>query len=249
MKFKLLRRRLSIGAPRMTIRTHIPWPVRAAAVVLMSVAAIALVWWVYEAGRRFSGLGVDYRAEAERLQKQVREITAERDRLLGASNAVESRFNIERTTKEQLAQQAKSLEIENARLKDDVAFFESVSGGLAAAAGVTIKRFQIEPDTVPDQMRYRILLVKGGKPGGDFTGDLQFVLALQRDGNTVMMTLPRTGVPGGRGPDAAPYRISFRLYKRIEGSFAIPPGSILKEAQVRVLENGAVRAQQVVVLN
>jgi hypothetical protein len=243
VKFKLLRRRLSISAPRMTIKTHIPWPLRALTATVVLSVSIALGWWAYEAGKRFAGIGPDLEAEAVQLRQQVQTLTRERDRLAEASNAVESRLNIERSTQEQLARQAKSLEIENASLKDDLAFFEGLSGGAAAASGLAIKRFQIEPDSVPHQMRYRILLVKGGKSGKDFSGDLQFVLTLQQAGRTVMMTLPR------QGDDTNGYRISFRFYKRVQGTFEIPSDAVLKQAQARILENGAVRAQQILMLS
>ena len=233
----------------MTIRTHIPWPLRAVAVIVMLSISIALGWWAYDTGRRFAGIGADYKAEAEQLRQQVRTLTRDRDRLVEASNAVESRLNIERSTQEQLAKEAKSLEIENASLKDDLAFFETLSGGAAAVSGISIKRFQVEPDSVPHQMRYRILLVKGGKPSKDFSGDLQFVITLQQRGRTVMMTLPQQLSSNEAGADANRYRISFRFYKRIEGTFALPPDAVLKQVQVRILEDGAVRAQQVLMLS
>jgi len=47
MRWKLWRRRLSVSAPRMIVRSHLPWPLRwaVAAVVLGFSAAIAL--WAF----------------------------------------------------------------------------------------------------------------------------------------------------------------------------------------------------------
>ena len=49
MRLKLLRRRLTISAPRVIVRSHLPWPVRwaAVAVVLGFSAAIALLAIIY----------------------------------------------------------------------------------------------------------------------------------------------------------------------------------------------------------
>lgn len=241
MKFKLLRRRLSISAPKMTIKTHIPWPLRAAAVVVLLGISIALGLWAYDAGKQFAGFGVDLKAEVARLHEQVQQLTAERDQLAATSSGIESRISIERATQEQLASQIKILEAENAKLKNDLAFFENLSGGAKVAEGVTVKRFEIEPDSTPNQFHYRILLVQGGKPGKDFSGDLQLILTLQQGGKAVMMTLPRAGT---EVTDANQYQVSFRFYKRLEGSFSIPADASLKQAQVRILERGTLRAQQ-----
>jgi len=42
MRLKLLRRRLSISAPRMIVRSHLPWPLRWAVVALMFGFSAAL---------------------------------------------------------------------------------------------------------------------------------------------------------------------------------------------------------------
>jgi len=243
MKFKLLRRRLSISAPRMTVHTHVPWPLRAAGAVLILVVSAALTMWVYDAGRQFAGLGVDHSAaEMAAMRTQLAEALAERDRLQALSNASESRFSIERSAQQELAGQVRSLEIENAKLQDDLAFFDNLSSR-GAATGIAIKRFDVEPDDEPNRMRYRILVTQGGKAARDFKGNLQLILSLQQGGKAVIINLPG----GASGPENKAFQVNFQRYQRIEGRFSVPNGAGLTQVQARILENGAVRAQQVVV--
>ena len=56
MRWKLLRRRLSVSAPRVIVRSHLPWPLRwaVAAVVLGFSGAIAL--WAFETGKELAGV-------------------------------------------------------------------------------------------------------------------------------------------------------------------------------------------------
>ena len=56
MRWKLLRRRLTISAPRMSVRSAMPWPLRAAgaAIVLGFCAAIGL--WAFELGKDLAGV-------------------------------------------------------------------------------------------------------------------------------------------------------------------------------------------------
>jgi acetyl-CoA acetyltransferase len=80
MRFKLLRRRLTISAPRMAIRSAMPWPVRwvLAAIVLGFCAAIAL--WAFEFGKGIAGLDSGAKEELARLREEVSRLRDERDR-------------------------------------------------------------------------------------------------------------------------------------------------------------------------
>ena len=68
MRFRLLRRRLTISAPRVAIRSALPWPLRwlALAVVLGFCAAVAL--WTFEWGQSIAGLGRVSHDEVLQLQ-------------------------------------------------------------------------------------------------------------------------------------------------------------------------------------
>jgi hypothetical protein len=39
--------------------------------------------------------------------------------------------------------------------------------------------------------------------------------------------------------EARDYRLNFKYFQRVEGTFKLTPGSVLKGMQVRVFENGA----------
>jgi hypothetical protein len=55
MRWKLLRRRLSVSAPRMIVRSHLPWPLRWAVVALMFGFSAALALWAFEFGKEIAG--------------------------------------------------------------------------------------------------------------------------------------------------------------------------------------------------
>ena len=97
MRLRLWRRRLTISAPRMAIRSALPWPVRwlAGGVVLGLSAALAL--WAFEFGRDIAGLDRHSRDELQALR-------AEKDKLLTAweqaqsiANTAENLLTTERT--------------------------------------------------------------------------------------------------------------------------------------------------------
>ena len=57
MKYRLFRRRMSISAPRMTVRTHVPWPVRIGVAVVVLAVVVLGGFWLYESGKSFAGFG------------------------------------------------------------------------------------------------------------------------------------------------------------------------------------------------
>ncbi len=92
MRWRLLRRRLSISAPRMTVRSHLPWPVRwaLAAVVLGFSGALAL--WAFEVGKGIAGLDHESREAAtalEQARQQLDDMRRERDRAQSIANTAD----------------------------------------------------------------------------------------------------------------------------------------------------------------
>ena len=238
----------------MTIRMHVPWPLRAAvlaAALILAVLAGAWAMWM-RGGVPDLPHSTARNEEIDSLRAENRTLAAERDSLLAASNTTDSRAVMERSTLQQLSTQIKALESENARLKEDIAFFDSItadrgaSGAAAAGASIAIRGLQVTPDTIPQQMRYRMLVTQGAKADRDFNGDLQLVLNLQQAGKAATINLPDSASAGGGGDPQ--FRIGFRYYKRLEGTFRIPTDASLKSLQAKILERGTLRAQQTTVV-
>jgi hypothetical protein len=60
------------------------------------------------------------------------------------------------------------------------------------------------------------------------------VVNLQQDNQKVVMTLPGEDDNEGKG-----FRLNFRFYQRIEGTFRVARGAAVKSMQVQVFENGS----------
>ena len=238
MNFKLWVRRLSVSSPTMKIKSNLPWPLRIvlAAVVLGLGGAIAM--WTYDLGRRFTGVDSGAtEAQLELYKEQITRIRSERDGFSTTVNAAESQLNIERAAKRQLATQVRTLETENIKLKEDLAFFESLLPADTGARGVSIRRLKAEI-IEPSQLKYRLLVMQGGKGARDFVGDLQLAVTVLQDGKNVIMLFPEAN-----STDAAKFKLGFRHYQRIEGVVTLPEGVAIKTVQARILDNGQIRAQ------
>src|SRR5438128_12680812 len=124
MRWKLLRRRLSISAPRMIVRSHLPWPLRWALVALVFGFSAAIAMWAFEFGKDIAGLDRDAKAELAKLRIEVAQLQAERERNLSIANTADSLLKSEKASQERLAQQIKQIEADKLSLKANLGFFE-----------------------------------------------------------------------------------------------------------------------------
>ena len=106
------------------------------------------------------------------------------------------------------------------------------------------QHLEVQPDAAPRQMRYKALLMQTARSGRGFDGVLQLVVNTRQGGKAGGLTVPpSTGARKGEG-----LPVSFRRYQRVEGMFEVPAGAVVTSVQIRVLEAGAVRAQQTVTM-
>lgn len=230
MPFSLraLRHRWGIAAPKMTVRTHVAWYWHALGLVAILSISITLALWMYDAGRRFAGF--DATAASEQLATlhgRIAQLEEEAKQLRTA----ESRVQIEKTAREQLVKQLKIVETENARLREDLAFFENLAAGRAQDK-LAVSRFKVESDAVPGEYRYRVLVTQGGKER-EFHGRLQLVVSMKQGGRDVTVV-----IPDEKAQESPAYRVRFRRFFSTEGTFKVDPAATVTSVQVRVFEQG-----------
>jgi hypothetical protein len=235
---KRVRQRFGISAPRMTVNTHVAWYWRWLGTLVLLSLSLVLAAWMYDAGRRFAGFdSAELTGEVARLREALARVEGEAARLRAIANASESRLKIEQTAQAQLGGQAKALEEENNRLKEDLALFENFVPSDNRDDKVSIHRFKVERDVLPGEYRYHLLVLKNGRRDREFHGSLQLVVEVQRDGKDVILLFPDPAGAGGA------LKLSFKYFHRAEGIFHIPSGARLKAVQARVMENGSNEAR------
>jgi hypothetical protein len=239
MRWRLLRRRLSISAPRMTVRSHMPWPLRWAlgAVVLGFSGALAL--WAFEFGKGIAGLDHESRqaaAELAQIRLQLAEARTDREHAQSIANAADSLLKAEKAAQAQLTEQVKALEMENQALKDDLGFFERLLP--AAGEGLSVRGLQADVPTA-GQLRFQMLVMQqGGRAQPDFRGQYEVLASGLLDGKPWSPTAPLV---------AKPFQV--KQYQRVEGMLQTPTGVVVKQVVLRVLdERGVLKATQSVKL-
>lgn len=220
----------------MAVRPDVPWYWRTLGVGAAVVSLVVVVWLVGTAFGAFDGFR---RGGPERIvaapNRDAQPDDAELAELRAHAARADRQLQMERAAAADLAKQVKVLAFENAALKEDLAFFQSLmSSTEARQGGITVNRFRLQSEPVAGEFRYQMLVVQSGQRVKDFHGRLQFVLDVQQDGRKLVMILPPEG--DGDGPD---YQLNFKFFRRVEGTFKLAPGSVLKGMQVRIFENGS----------
>lgn len=229
MRWKLLRRRLSVSAPRMIVRSHLPWPLRWAVAALALGFSAALAMWAFETGKGLAGLDSAAKEELTKLRVEVVQLREDREKALSIANTADSLLKAERTAQDKLAQQLRQTEAENLALKNDLGFFEKLLPAANGEALLSIRSLQAEAAN-ERQLRYQLLLLQPGKSRPEFSGRYELTLVGTLDGK------PWTQ-PGGAQP------LQFKQYRRVEGVIDHPPQAQIKSVTVKVTDaRGAVLA-------
>lgn len=238
MRFRLFHRRLTISAPRMAVRSALPWPLRWAlgAVVLGFCAAIGL--WAFELGKDIAGLDNGSGQELTRLRQELKDqreqlkaMQEERDKAQSVVNVSTTLLTAEKAVQERLMNQNRQLEAENRSLRDDLGFFEKLIPS-TGTGNFAIRGLHAELQNAR-QLKWQVLVIQAQKNAPEFSGQLELSL---------------TGVQGGKPWTAAlpegPRALKFRQYGRLEGVFDLPPQTVVRSVSAKVLDGESVRATQ-----
>ncbi|MEO7728150.1 MAG: DUF6776 family protein [Burkholderiales bacterium] len=217
------------------MRAAIPWYLRWLSLIALALVILFLSRAAYDFGRKFAGFDQsEANQEVQRLSETNAKTQQETAQLRGQHAQSERQLLMERATYADLVKQMKTLTEENAGLKEDLAFFQTLMPSGGKEGGVAVNRFLVQNDALPGEYRYRLLLTQTGQRGKDYQGSLQFVVNLHQDGKKVVMVLP---VEGDKADKT--FKLNFRFYQKVEGTFRVAAGAVVKSVQVRVFESGS----------
>lgn len=233
---RALQRKFGISAPRMAVHAHVAWYWRWLGYVALGALVVGVGWTTYDYGMELAGFRQSEAARAlARLNGEIAQRDSQIAELRSQVATSERQMQIERATYGDLAKQVKTLSGENATLREDLAFFQSLMTAGGKEGAVSLNRFSVQPEALPGEYRYRMLLVQSGQRVKEFQGTLQFVLNLEQGDRKFVITLPPEGEKNVKD-----YQVNFKFFQRVEGTFKVAPGAVVKSLQIRVFENGSV---------
>lgn len=238
MRLRLLLRRLTISAPRMSVRSALPWPFRWAVLAIVFGFCAAIGLWAFEFGKDIAGLDHGTKVQLQQMLAQVAalraELTAlkaERDKAQSVANTADTLLTSEKVAQERLLVQNRQLEADNQTLRDDLGFFQKLIPA-NGAEGLAIRSLQAEVHN-GRQIKWQVLVIQALKNPPEFSGQLELSFTGVHNGKPWVATLP-----GGA------QRFKLKQYGRIEGIFELPPQAVIKGVTAKVLDGAVTRAVQ-----
>lgn len=227
-----IRRRFGLHARRVRVQTEFAGYLRWIGLAFLGVGLGFIVWVIcLQAGSW--DISLESRSALERLRTEKAGLEKDNATLRSELAVLERELQIERASQAELARQVKAMAGENARLREDAALVQAVSAPDAKVDGVKVSSARVQANPVEGEYSYRIVLLQTGSRTKSFQGRYQLVVHLARDGDTRGITLP-----GPDDPAAQPYTLDFRVSQRLDGTFKVDPGAVVRSVQIRVFEGG-----------
>lgn len=238
MRLRLLIRRLTVSAPRMAVRSALPWPFRWVVLALVFGFCAAIGLWAFEFGKHIAGLDSGSREELQQMSAQLGRLRAdvltlkeERDKAQSIANTVDTLLTSEKVAQERLAAQNKQLEADNQSLRDDLGFFEKLIP-TAGVQGIAIRGLQAEVRN-GREIKWQVLVIQALKNPPEFSGRLELSFTGVLNGKPWVATLP-----GG----AQAFKL--KQYGRLDGVFEMPPQVVIKGVTAKILDGTVTKAVQ-----
>lgn len=228
------RRKYSLASRRVAVRTHVAWYWRGLFMSLALGVAIGLAWWIYDVGGPRAGFEHGTFGQGlEQLRARVVQLEAENAQLQSAQVKIDRHTQIDAEAQKNLERELKTLQGENATLKEELAFVRGLSSGDHSGA-LNIQRFTVRKEA-SGSYRFQLLLVQAGLKENFFRGRLQLVVTAQGSGGKAMLTFPDNAAKDET------FNVSLKSYQSMEGSFQLAPGQMVKSVEARIFSDGSTR--------
>ena len=221
------------------MRSRLPWPWRAVVGVSVLAVVAGMWWWGYDFGQIFGGFNrSEVKIRIASLESENAQLRAENAQLQAKNMQQESELAITTGAQATLSKQANELQDENSQIKEELAFLQKLVADSNKQVGLSIQRIVVERER-DDAWHYSVLLVRGGNPKDEFEGHVTLQVTVQPAGasgaaaRATIVTLPDEQ-PG----TAAALKLKFKYYQRLEGTFGVPNGGVVRAVTARAFESG-----------
>lgn len=233
LKLRRFRRRFGITAPKMVVRSHLPWRWFALPALLLTLL-VGMVGWLVAHRNEAGVLG----QEVEELRQKLLEQREELNLLRSTAGTGQNAVSIERATQQQLLGRIQALEGQNAALKEDILLFERLIPVAGEGASVRVENFRVVQEANA-RYRYRLLVTfQPDRQNPDFRGRLQLAISYLHSGKERQLLLPE------KRDNSPEYLVETKHFLRREGGFELPGGAVLQGVEARILQGDTLKSKR-----
>ena len=162
--WRKIRSKIGIRSEKVAIRTHSPWYLKFAGYGLMMGVAAAVAWYLVDNSYKITGFNRDEAtAQIAKLTQENAALKREYELTKTLLNEREGQLKVEKSAQEEFSRNLTQLQEENAGLKEDLGFLRNIMSSGSVPEGMAISNLKVEPDALPNEFRYRMLITQGGQ--------------------------------------------------------------------------------------
>jgi len=225
-------RRFGISAPRVAVYAKLPWYWQFAAVLVTMLVVVSLAWATFWLGKTLAFKPFDPNAATrETTEQALKRVMAENEVLRSKLAVLEHRVQMDQSAHAHTNEQLLALTEQNAQIKEELAFFQSLGG---AGAVVNVQRFAVTPEDGKGEWRYRLLIVQSKQRSEHFRGRVELVVSVDDNG-----VKKRHVFPSPEDKLQQPFVLGFKFFQRVEGVFRVPSNVKVQSIEARVFQTGS----------
>jgi hypothetical protein len=229
----------SIDAPRMSVRSQLPWPWRAVVGIVLLAVVGGMWWWGFDFGQIFGGFNrKEIEAKLAILEDDNVQLRGDAAQLRTKNSQLEIELAMTQGAQATLSKQVRELVNENAQLKEELTFLQKLVADSNKQGALSIQRLTVERER-DDMYRYSLLVVRGGNPRDELDGTLTLQVTAQPPATGATVARPVVVVLPEDQPEVAPaMKLKFKYYQRLEGTIRVPLGAQVRSVTARAFEAG-----------
>ncbi len=177
---------------------------------------------------------LDARTQHDEMAAKLVQLELENENLNMSLVKVNSDVQMSQSSQIDLTHALAQLQEDYSRLNAELAFLQKVTANNDGQSGLNLSDFAIERAAVPNTYRYRALLMLGGRPSREFQGHAELLVTIERKGQIKILSMADLGQQKNIVKE-----VKFKYYQRLEGSFQVAAGMVVKSVQLRIFEKGS----------
>jgi len=167
----------------------------------------------------------------------------ELENILAQGDGALTNLQISYSARQQLAEELRDLADRYAALDEDLSYALRLVPVGGPEGGVRLERFTVRADALSAQaFRFSVLVgYESGRRPQEFSGVLQFVLTVSRNGQLTQVNWPKPEQVSESEYQQG-YQVNTRHWVRKTGTLEVLPGDVLKKIEVRLMQDNTLRA-------
>lgn len=215
-----VKRHFNMPNRRVAIKSHRAWYWQVVAALILVALGYALAFWQLTM--------VGHVLNPSIVMKPASQPALKNQELLAKVVFAERQLQVQKAAQENLASELATVQEESIKLKESLAFYQSILEEIPGGDQVRLSQLKVEKGKQPGQYNYGLVLSQQGTHSKSVQGSIQLILHGSKSGGQQQVALPLKSQT----------KVNFRYYQRLDGSFNVPEDMNAEAIEIGFVASG-----------